>query len=185
MRVIGGTARGRRLVAPHGTDVRPTGDRVREAVFNTLGSMDEVVGRRYLDLFAGSGALGLEALSRGAEHCVFVDSSRRSLRTVRDNVASLGFAERSEVIASDALRYLRETDPTVDVALVDPPYAFDDWSSLLRLVPARLVVAESDRPVAPPAGSEVLRERRYGGTVVTMIQLADPEPRPADSEDAP
>ena len=184
MRVVGGSARGRRLSAPDGLDVRPTGDRVREALFNALGSMGEVVDRTFVDLYAGSGALGIEALSRGAAHCVFVDSSRRSIRAVESNVESLGFGARAHIVNDDARRFVNAADQAFDVALADPPYVFDDWPELLVAVPARIVVVESNRSIVAPADGTVLRERSYGGTVLTIIQLTGRDPRPSASEDA-
>jgi 16S rRNA (guanine966-N2)-methyltransferase len=172
MRVVAGSARGRRLRTPAGLDVRPTTDRVREATFNALGSLDVVRDARVLDLFAGSGALGIEALSRGAAHVTFVDSSRDAIAAVRANLAACGLEERATVLRSDAAAHLAVAEP-VDLALLDPPYAFDGWESLLTDVRARVLVIESDRAVVPPSGFEVQRERRYGGTVVTIAAQAD------------
>lgn len=175
MRVVAGTARGRRLDAPPGTDVRPTGDRVREAVFNALGSMDALVDADVLDLFAGSGALGIEALSRGARHATFVDSSRRSLDAVRANLERCGLEGRATLHRAEALAWLAGpgAPPHVDVALLDPPYDFDRWNELQQLLRAQVLVIESDREVAAADGSEVLRRRRYGGTVVTIVGPMD------------
>jgi 16S rRNA (guanine966-N2)-methyltransferase len=171
MRIVAGSARGRRLVTPSGLEVRPTTDRVREAVFNALGSLDAIVGARVLDLFAGSGALGIEALSRGAAHATFVDSSPQALRAVQANLDSCGFDDRATVVRADALGQLERGGAGHDLVLLDPPYAFDDWPELMDAVwaaGAETVVVESDRGVAAGAGGEVLRERRYGGTVVTI-----------------
>ena len=107
MRVVAGEARGRRLVAPEGTDTRPTLDRVREAVFNALASQDAIDGARVLDLFAGSGALGIEALSRGAAHATFVDTDRAARRVIDQNLAATGLADRAEVLGTDASTHLR------------------------------------------------------------------------------
>lgn len=174
MRVVAGTARGRRLVAPKGDDVRPTGDRVREAVFNALGSMGVLLDAEVLDLFAGSGAMGIEALSRGALHATFVDSSRRSLDAVRANLAACGFSDRATVVHSDGAAFLR-ADPArrFDVAVLDPPYGFDGWTALLAEVRGDVVVIESDREIDPGPASAVLRQRRYGSTVVTIVGPKD------------
>jgi 16S rRNA (guanine966-N2)-methyltransferase len=175
MRVVAGSARGRRLRTPSGNDVRPTADRVREAVFNALGSLDVVADAHVLDLFAGSGALGIEALSRGARHVTFVDRSPRAIEAVRANLADCGLADRATVLRADALEHLgdaRHSEP-VDLALLDPPYAFDEWPALLAAVHASVVVIESDRAVATEPHYEVRRERRYGGTVVTIAAQAD------------
>lgn len=176
VRVVAGSARGRRLVAPEGLDTRPTSDRVREAVFNALASLDALRGARVLDLFAGSGALGIEALSRGAAHCTFVERSRPALDALRANLASTGLGSRAEVVALAAERFLAGEPDRYDLALLDPPYAFDGWSRLLAAVPARLSVVESDREVAVGPPWDVIRVKRYGGTVVTFARRADTAP---------
>ena len=173
MRVVAGSARGRRLQTPPGLDVRPTTDRVREATFNALGSLDVVQGASVLDLFAGSGALGIEALSRGAGHATFVDSSPRALAAVRDNLATCGLDEAATVVRADAFAHLAVHPEHHDLALLDPPYAFDRWAELLDTVRAPVVVVESDRAVPTEPHYEVRRERRYGGTVVTIAAQAD------------
>lgn len=171
MRVISGMARGRKLVAPEGSTTRPTPDRVREATFNALGSLGAVADARVLDLFAGSGALGIEALSRGAAHVTFVDRDRAALRAVEANLATCGLAEGATVVASDAGRFLAGSSQRWDLALLDPPYAHDHeaWLRLLDVLPADLAVLESDRPVEPPSGWVVRREKRYGSTHVTIV----------------
>lgn len=189
MRVVAGTARGRRLVAPVGRDVRPTLDRVREALFNSLGSLGGQDPTSVLDLFAGSGALGVEALSRGAGRVTFVDDAASSLAAVRANLAATGLGDRSDVVRGDALRLLdgaeRRLPGPYDLVLLDPPYAFDDWGVLvsriaLVLATHAIVVAESDRSLQqelrsiPTLDVSILRERRYGGTVVTMMSIQAP-----------
>ena len=168
MRVVGGQARGRRLVAPKGDLTRPTSDFVREAVFNSLQSFVEWDGLVVADLFAGSGALGIEALSRGASSCVFVDSERRAADAIRANLATTGFGDRAEVVLRDVVTWVR-TAPTIDVVFADPPYAFDDWPTL-GTVDAALFVAESDRDVVLGDRWGILRSKRYGGTVVTLFE---------------
>ena len=172
MRVVAGTARGRRLAAPAGSATRPTGDRVREATFNALESLGALRGAEVLDLFAGSGALGVEALSRGAARVTFVDDDPRALAVVRANLAATGLAGSAEVVRSDALRFLAEEPGDFEVALLDPPYRFDDeaWERLLGVVPADLVVLESDRTIEVGPDWEVLRSKRYGGTVVALVR---------------
>ena len=166
MRVVAGTAKGRQLVAPPGTDTRPTSDRVREAVFNALGSLDAVAGARVLDLFAGSGALGIEALSRGASSATFVDNNQRAIDAVHANLEAVGLT--GTVIRADAHRY---DDGPYDLALVDPPYATtdDEWAWLLDHLEAQVVVLESDREIALGDAWDVLRSKRYGNT---MVQIA-------------
>jgi 16S rRNA (guanine966-N2)-methyltransferase len=167
MRVVAGSARGLRLQGPPGTSTRPTTDRVREATFNALGSLGAVEGATVLDLFAGSGALGIEALSRGAASATFVDDDPKVLAVVRANLATTGFD--ATVVRSDARRYLAGAPP-VDLALLDPPYAFDEWSELLTTLVADLAVLETGREIELPAPWMVLRVKRYGGTVVTIAR---------------
>ncbi len=153
MRVVAGTARGRRLAAPRDDAVRPTGDRVREAVFNALHSQGAVVDAAVLDLFAGTGALGIEALSRGAAHATFVECSRAHAALVEDNLATCGFTDRADVVVADAERWLSANVITV------------------QGVVGRQVAV--DREVEVPAGWHVGRVRRYAGTVVMLLS---PEP---------
>jgi len=169
------------LLSPDGQDVRPTGDRVREAVFNALGSLGAVEGATVLDLFAGTGALGIEALSRGAAHVTFVEQARAALRTLEANLAALGLGARSRVVRADVTAVVAGL-PAADLALVDPPYAFDAWDDLVTALPVDLAVLESDRELVPPEGWRVIRCRRYGATVVTFISREDAaasRPRPA------
>ena len=170
-RIIAGEARGRRLKVPKGTHVRPTTDRVRESVFAALGSLVDLAGMTVLDAFAGSGALGLEALSRGAAHATFVERHRPTLAVLRANVASLGFDDRARVVGGDLLRWLATAGPEpFDVAFCDPPYDFPVWDRLLGRLDARILVAESDRAVVAHPAWSVLSERRWGSTVVQMAR---------------
>lgn len=189
MRVVAGEARGRRLVAPDGRDTRPTLDRVREAMFNSLVSLDVVDGARVLDLYAGSGALGIEALSRGAGHATFVDNDRAARRAITENLATTGLGDRAEVVAVDTVSFLRRVDGdgtrSFDLVLLDPPYATDDatWLDVLALVeplaPGGVVVVESDREVSLPVGWHALRAKRYGGTLVSVLMPPSPLPEPS------
>jgi 16S rRNA (guanine966-N2)-methyltransferase len=168
MRVVAGELGGRRLVAPAGTSTRPTTDRVREAIFNSLGSAGLLDGALVADLFAGSGAIGIEALSRGAERCVFVERDRSALRALDDNLDALGLNDRAKVLASDALSAAAGLD--ADIVFADPPYDFDSWDELLGRVSADLVVAESGRAVEAPEGWHLIREKKYGRTRVTFLE---------------
>jgi 16S rRNA (guanine966-N2)-methyltransferase len=177
VRVIGGSCRGRVLRAPAAIAIRPTSDRVREAIFDILGSLVDLHGFRVADLFAGSGAMGIEALSRGAASVFFVDRDRAAIDAVRRNLASTGLAgPAAQVIHEDVLSWLlrRRQGPDVpvhlDLALCDPPYAFHRWDELLARLPADWAVLESDREVPIPAGWEAVRQRRYGGTLVEVIR---------------
>ncbi|MDQ3543378.1 MAG: 16S rRNA (guanine(966)-N(2))-methyltransferase RsmD [Actinomycetota bacterium] len=168
MRVVAGEFRGRRIAAPVTKATRPTTDRVREAVFNALSSLDVVVGATVADLYAGSGALGLEALSRGAEHCTFVEKDRAALSAIHDNIATLGVSGRTRVVSGDALVMAKGL--TVDVAFADPPYGFDQWPALLANVQAGFVVAESADEVDATEGWKSVRVKRYGRTWVTFLE---------------
>ena len=170
MRVVAGELGGRRLVAPDGTSTRPTTDRVREAIFNSLGSAGVLDGAVVADLFAGSGAVGIEALSRGAARCVFVERDRAALRSLHDNLDALGLVGRSKVLASDAMSVAGTID--ADIVFADPPYDFDAWDGLLDRVTSDLVVAESGSAVAAPPGWTVTREKKYGRTRVTFLERA-------------
>ncbi len=168
MRVVAGELGGRKLLAPDGYATRPTTDRVREAVFNSLGSLGVVDGALVADLFAGSGAVGIEALSRGAEHCTFVEQDRAALRALEANLEALGLTSRSRVVRGEAVSAVASLD--VDLVLADPPYDFDDWPALLDAVTADLVVAEGSHEVAAPDGWELVRARRYGRTWISYLE---------------
>src|SRR5918999_1933839 len=174
MRVIAGRYGGRRLQAPPGDATRPTSDRVREALFSVLGG--RVDGARVLDLFAGSGALGIEALSRGAAEATFVDSAPASIRAVRANLDALGAA--AEVRRADARRFLGSASAAArqyDLVFLDPPYRLagrlgTPLTAELPdvLAPGAAVIAESDRRAPLELGLPILDERRYGDTLIRI-----------------
>jgi 16S rRNA (guanine966-N2)-methyltransferase len=168
MRVVSGQYRGRRLASPEGRDTRPTTEKVREAVFNALGSLDRIVDAEVVDLYAGTGALGLEALSRGAAQCTFVENDRAALEALRHNIEHLGVGDRARVIRGDALTSARTLSG--DLLLADPPYGVDPWTELLALTSIDLVVAEAPSAVVAPEGWTELRSRRYGRTWVTFLE---------------
>ncbi len=174
IRVSAGSAKGRLLAAPDGTGTRPTPNKVRQAVFNSLYSLGAVTDTQVLDLFAGTGALGIEALSRGASHAVFVERNPAVSDLLQSNLALTGFSEAATVIAADVETALGElAERRFDVALIDPPYAFDAWPELLACVPAELVVIESDRPVEVGSRFVVQHRRRHGTTVVTFATVTE------------
>jgi 16S rRNA (guanine966-N2)-methyltransferase len=167
MRIIAGEFRGRRLTAPPGP-VRPTADRVREAWFSVLGSALHEA--RVVDLFAGSGALGLEALSRGAAHATFVELAPASLRTLRANIAALGLEGRALVRRADALRYVeRLVAGAFDVAFADPPYATGQAAQLrdrFRARPFARILGVEHQADLDLAGDTT---RRYGNVTITLF----------------
>jgi len=181
-RIIGGSAGGRRLRTPAGDRTRPTSDRVREALFSALESQrGNLVGAHVLDLYAGSGALGLEAASRGASVVVAVESDRRTARLIGDNAGELGLPCR--VVAQPVERWLgHEPDERFDIVLADPPYPLENHElqtvlGLLvdRLAPGAIVVVErSARTPEPewPEGLEPVRRRDYGETVLWYVRAA-------------
>lgn len=183
MRIVGGEFRGRRLAAigkgDAGAHLRPTTDRTRESLFNILtgGKFDiELDGARVLDLFAGSGALGLEALSRGAVHVTFVDSGRAAQKLVRENVSTLGVRDRTKLLICDVAK-LPATDAAVDLIFLDPPYGKSLIApSLARTAsqgwvgPETLIVAE-DNERANADGLTILDQRRMGETWLTFLRL--------------
>ena len=175
MRVIGGEYRGRRLCAPVAEHVRPTSDRVREAIFDILYSLGGVEGLLVADLFAGTGALGIEALSRGAASVTFVERDPRAIDTVRANLTSAGLPDAeatgdATVVRADVDAWVAQTASRYDLALCDPPYAYAGWDSLVGRLPADLVVLESGTELPVVEGWEVLRSKHYGGTIVTVAR---------------
>jgi 16S rRNA (guanine966-N2)-methyltransferase len=168
MRVIGGRSRGRRLPAKLPASVRPTSDRVREAIFDILGSQGGVEGLAVVDLFCGSGALGVEALSRGAASSTFVDLDPDALAAVRRNLQAVGLDGEPATLVRAALPGWLESAAAFDLALCDPPYDFEDWPALLGALRADVVVMESAAPIVLPEAWVIARERRYGGTLVTV-----------------
>jgi 16S rRNA (guanine(966)-N(2))-methyltransferase RsmD len=184
MRIIAGEFRGRILKAPHGLTVRPTGDRARETLFDILGP--RVVGTRFLDLFAGTGAVGLEALSRGAAEAVFVENHPPALTALRANVEALGLGGRVRVLAGDwraMLRILAREGSRFDIAFADPPYDTDLGDACLRspeagamLKSGGLAILEQRRSTPPPEappGFRMSRSRRAGESLFSFYARED------------
>ncbi len=176
MRVITGSARGRKLVAPDGFEVRPTLDKVKEGLFSAI--QFELEGRDCLDLFAGSGQLGIEALSRGAATCVFVDNAKKSLMAINANLSACGFMQQSNVINGDALSYIRSCMQKFGVVFLDPPYGQKLIDRVLPFVADHMtdggiIVCESDLNEVLPQTTgefEIERERKYSHTKVTIYR---------------
>lgn len=190
MRVIAGSAKGRTIRAVKGRKVRPTADRVREALFSILISRFGVEGASLLDLFAGTGALGIEALSRGAERVVFVESDADALRVLSSNLRTLGFAERAEVLGmpvEQALRRLARRRARFGGALLDPPYrhglvaaTLESLARLDLLDPGAWVMAETHIDALPAESAGALRltaVRRYGKTALVLYVALPPTGR--------
>lgn len=179
MRVITGTARGKRLITREGEAVRPTPERVKEALFSII--QFEIEGRRVLDLFAGSGQLGIEALSRGAREAVFVDSSRESAETVRKNVEACGFAPSAKIEQTDFAAYLMRAGEPFDLAFLDPPYRTGLLQRALPLVAPRMnpggtIFCENpDGEELPEQAGEFSRGKsyRYGTVRLTVYRRKD------------
>ena len=180
MRIIGGTWRGRHLTTPRGMATRPTGDRVKESLFNILA--DKIVGVHVLDLYAGSGALGIEALSRGAASAVFVDLARPALAAIQRNIHQLGLGDRTRVIRWNIrsnLNFLRSIEPSAALIFMDPPYECGDVAATLTdlassgnlAIGARIVIEHSWREAIPQsiAGLALSDQRRYGKTLVSFM----------------
>jgi 16S rRNA (guanine966-N2)-methyltransferase len=173
MRIISGSRKGARIAAPKGLATRPTGDRVREAAFNLIGPVDDA---RVLDLFAGSGALGLEALSRGAASVTFVESDRIACRTISENLEKLKLTG-ARVVCADALWTVRRDTHNYDLVLVDPPY--EAWAELEPrlaehlprvLAPDGLLVVETGARTDPALPLPIRTSRRYGSARLTLFE---------------
>ncbi len=185
MRIVAGRFRGRALTAvgkgDAGAHLRPTTDRVRESLFNMLAGGrfgDPFDGTRVLDLFAGTGALGLEALSRGAAHVTFVDDGRKAQSLIKGNIRLLGCADETTVLARDARR-LPPSDAPCDLIFLDPPYGKDMGTTALTaareagwIAPEALIVWEENAAQDAPPGYDLLEHRRYGDSWVTVLEAA-------------
>tara|TARA_R110000787_G_scaffold111262_1_gene220193 strand:- start:281 stop:856 length:576 start_codon:yes stop_codon:yes gene_type:complete len=189
MRIVAGRHKGRKIEAPEGRDIRPTSDRARESIFNILnhrgwgpGGTSPVAGARVLDAFCGTGALGLEALSRGAAHATFLDKSRVALAVCRANIGSLGETANASVLQGDALRPVRPGAPYALVFL-DPPYreglagpALDALTAAGWLTESAICVVETaaKEDVVPESAFETLETRKYGAAKITILRrIAD------------
>lgn len=184
MRIVGGEAGGRRILAPEGRETRPTSERVREAVFSMLGGRMD--GERALDVFAGSGAMALEALSRGADSALMCDSSPRAAAIIRRNIEALGYGARARLIARDWRAALAGPGGGYTLVFIDPPYKrVEEYARVLehlaragRLAPGARLVLEHEARLSLdglPAGYEALKPRRYGDTAITLLKYAAEE----------
>lgn len=174
MRIIAGKHRGRVLKEFEKIGVRPTADRAREALFNIL--QFEIAGSSFLDLFCGTGAVGIEAISRGAESVVFVDNSKESVKLTEENLATV--KEKGKVFFSDASLYLTTTSEKFDFIFLDPPYSFDEADGLLKIVKERNLLKEGGRVIYEHDGGKnfeseylkVVSNRKYGIATFTFME---------------
>lgn len=185
MRIVGGSHKGKTLVAPQGLAVRPTSDRARQAVFNILMHRFDgaaLAGARVVDAFAGTGAMGLEALSRGAAHVTFIDDAREALAAIRANATAMGALDRVAIIAGDARKPPKSRVPCA-LAFLDPPYglalavpALAALAAMGWLAPGALCAVETAATEAldPPAGFSVLERRVYAKAAVTFLTAPTP-----------
>jgi len=180
VRIVGGEARGRPLRAVPGRSTRPTSDRVRQSLFDVLGQRCDDL--RVLDLFAGTGALGLEALSRGAKAATLVDEDKDACAVALRNAESLGYADRCSVLRDDVFRALARLPGTYNLVFSDPPYAARASGRILEALAKGPLLAEGGRAVLErdrreplpevPAGLRLVEERRYGDTVLLFVERA-------------
>lgn len=181
MRVITGSARGARLATLEGMDTRPTAERVKEAVFSSI--QFEIEGRQVLDLFAGSGQLGIEALSRGAKSAVFVDSNRQAVDIVKENLSHVKLFQQSSVFTDDSLSYMEHTKTVFDIVFIDPPYGKGIAEKALELAVKHVsghgvIICETARmdPMPPSAGDFTLvSDRNYGKTAIRIYRNKNAE----------
>ena len=180
MRVVAGIRKGLKLKAPEGEGTRPTTDRVKESVFNII--QQYVPAGRVLDLFAGSGALGIEALSRRSSHCVFVEHDKRAFALVRQNIELARLTDVSELVFSDSLVYLNRVSGSFDIIFIDPPYNKGFFTPVLDtifkknlLADGGIIVAETEKDgeEAVHPGFTVIRQAVYGKTVITVLKRGD------------
>ena len=178
MRVISGSARGKKLQCVEGIDIRPTLDRVKESVFNMIAF--DIPDTCVLDLFSGSGALGIEALSRGAKHCVFVDSSSKSISVTKKNITDTRFDDYSDVVTSDSIEYINKTNKKFDLIFIDPPYESDLYEKSLSAIkssnilnPDGMIVLEYDTEITPDFktdGFEIIKDKKYGRVKILIMK---------------
>ena len=176
MRIISGTARGLKLQSPEGLDTRPTLDNVKEAIFSML--FLKCRGARVLDLFAGSGALGIEALSRGAQSAVFVDANPKACSVIKANLEKARLSENADVFGMDAAKYLHREQEGFDIIFLDPPYALGLYDEVLELIYARklltpdgVIVCEFDNGINVDIKNyRLLKDKRYGRVCVSILE---------------
>lgn len=183
MRVVSGTARGKKLKTPAGMRTRPTSDRVKEAMFSIL--QFHLRGANILDLFGGTGQLGIEAMSRGANSAVFVDQSADACKLIRENLSLTGFSDKGKVVQSDYASYLKQCKEKFQIILLDPPYAEDFLENSLKIISEIDILQSSGIIVAEHSaekvsfgdfrGLNILKSYKYGNTFLTVLRKIDPD----------
>ncbi len=178
MRVISGSLRGLKLKSPEGLDTRPTLDRVKEALFSML--FDRFSDAFVLDLFAGSGALGIEALSRGAAHCTFVDSGREAVDAVKSNIEKARLEDRSKIVFEDSVSFLKKATAPFDIIFLDPPYKAGLYGEVLKTVRENRLLKDGGALVAEcestmkldTEGYTVLKDKKYGKVRLYVLEVS-------------
>jgi 16S rRNA (guanine966-N2)-methyltransferase len=183
MRIIAGRDRGRRLKSIDRGDVRPTTDRTKESLFNIIGP--NIGGVRFLDLFAGFGGIGIEALSRGAAEVVFVERDRRNAKIINENLAIVGYEDDSQVINNDVLKALEGLTGDFDLIFMDPPYeelelytqTLDKIKDYKLLHPTGIIIIEhfSKDTIALPEGYDIIKKKKYGKSGITLLKIREGE----------
>ena len=181
MRVITGSARGRRLITPEGYDTRPTTDKVKEAICSAL--QFDFPEAHVLDLFAGSGQMGIEALSRGARHAVFTDSAADAVSCIKQNVKACGFSDYAEILRTDAFSYLARANAAFDIAFLDPPYGYGTLEKILPLLVPHMtktgiIVCEHEPDCKLPQTIlhfDLQKQKKYGKIVVSIYRAPSEE----------
>ena len=179
MRVITGSARGRRLITPEGLDTRPTTDKVKEAICSSL--QFDFPGANVLDLFAGSGQMAIEALSRGARRATFIDADQRAIECIRQNVKNCRFADSSVILRSDAASFLQRNHEKFDIAFLDPPYRHDTLQQILPLLAENMqengiIVCEHEPECNLPQTIlhfDLQKQKKYGKIIISVYRNAD------------
>ncbi len=180
MRVIAGSAKGMKLKAPGGLTVRPTADRVKEALFNIIGP--RIINARFIDLYAGSGAIGIEALSRGAHSCIFIEKQRKNLILIKENLLKTGLEENARLIMTEvdkALLILNGEEIKADLVYLDPPYNCPDLDSVVKSVLELQIIVKNGLLIVEHAYKNrqwaeaytLARQKKYGDTCLTIIPI--------------
>lgn len=177
LRVISGTAKSIKLTSPEGVGTRPTSDRIKESIFSII--LPYIADANVLDLFAGSGALGIEALSRGAKKAVFCEKSNLAIEITKKNIALTNLKDKSFLVKDDYMNYLLNCDEVFDIIFIDPPYSSNFYNNALSLISKRqllssqgLVITERDSKIQVPScdGLNLVTDRRYGNTTVSIFK---------------